>query len=162
MADNRILRPHRGKASTMAGSRSHIVLDVGELFVELPDTGVGTGESKIKIGDGKTQYKDLPYAIGDVSNNTIKYSSNTSTNVANALNNVASGKKLGEMIAGLKQAITLMNSNTSSELSDIKDSFQDGCNTIVSGCTTYGVTPASNSATDIANAIKKIYTEVCG
>ncbi|MDO4333806.1 MAG: hypothetical protein Q4C58_14140 [Eubacteriales bacterium] len=39
---------------------------------------------------------------------------------------------------------------------DLRQSFQDGCNTIVSACTTYGVTPASNSPADIAAAIGQI------
>ena len=39
------------------------------------------------------------------------------------------------------------------------ENFQDGCDTIVAGCTTYGATPTSNSPTDIVNAIKKIYTD---
>ena len=39
----------------------------------------------------------------------------------------------------------------------LEQSFQDGCDIIVSGCTTYGSTPSSNSPTDIVNAIKNIY-----
>lgn len=41
----------------------------------------------------------------------------------------------------------------------IKQSFQDGCDTLVSACTTYGATPASNSPSDISAAIKKIYDD---
>ena len=108
---NKILKPRRGKKSTMAGTKASTVLAAGELFVEVPDTGVGKGASKIKIGDGSTAYSSLPYALGDTSNDVITYTSNSSTTVANALNNVASGKKLGEMIAGLKQAISLVNTS---------------------------------------------------
>ena len=43
------------------------------------------------------------------------------------------------------------------EVDNIKQSFQDGCDTIVAGCTTYGNTPTSNSPADIVNAIKNIY-----
>lgn len=39
------------------------VLEAGEFIMEVPDTGVGTGQSSIKMGDGKTDYKNLPYAI---------------------------------------------------------------------------------------------------
>ena len=42
------------------------------------------------------------------------------------------------------------------ECNNIKQSFQDGCNTLVSKCTELGVTPSSNSPTDIANAIQTI------
>lgn len=43
------------------------------------------------------------------------------------------------------------------EIDAIKQSFQDGCNTLVSACTTYGSAPASNSPGDIAAAIQDIY-----
>ena len=43
-------------------------------------------------------------------------------------------------------------------MSDIETAFQDGCDTIVAGCTTYGSTPASNSPKDIVTSIKDIYT----
>ena len=43
-------------------------------------------------------------------------------------------------------------------MNDIEQSFRDGCDTIVAGCTTYGSTPATNSPTDIVTAIKNIYT----
>ena len=42
------------------------------------------------------------------------------------------------------------------DIINISNSFQDGCNTIVSGCTTYGSTPSSNSPADIVEAIKNI------
>ena len=42
------------------------------------------------------------------------------------------------------------------DIINISNFFQDGCNTIVSGCTTYGSTPSSNSPADIVEAIKNI------
>lgn len=45
------------------------------------------------------------------------------------------------------------------EIDAIRRSFQDGCNTIVAGCTSYGATPASNSPAHIVAAIKKIWTD---
>ena len=39
------------------------VLEEGEIVVECPDSGVGTGLSKFKIGDGTTPYSSLPYAF---------------------------------------------------------------------------------------------------
>lgn len=39
-----------------------ILMD-GELGIEVPDTGVGTGLCKFKIGDGNTSWTDLPYAF---------------------------------------------------------------------------------------------------
>ena len=43
------------------------ILEYGELVVECPKTGVGTGLSKFKIGDGETAYNDLPYAFDGTS-----------------------------------------------------------------------------------------------
>lgn len=39
----------------------------------------------------------------------------------------------------------------------MKTSFQDGCDTIVAGCASYGSTPSSNSPSAIVTAIKNIY-----
>ena len=41
-------------------------------------------------------------------------------------------------------------------MQNIQEAFQDGCDTIVAGCTTYGSTPASNSPEDIVKAIEYI------
>lgn len=50
-------------------------------------------------------------------------------------------------------------SDLEDRVSNLEQSFQDGCNTIVAGCTTYGETPASNSPDDIVSAIGTIHTE---
>lgn len=39
------------------------VLAEGELGIEVPDSGVGTGLCKFKLGDGYTHWNDLPYAF---------------------------------------------------------------------------------------------------
>lgn len=41
-------------------------------------------------------------------------------------------------------------------MQNIQTAFQDGCDTIVGGCTTYGSTPTSNSPEDIVKAIHDI------
>lgn len=41
-------------------------------------------------------------------------------------------------------------------MASVKQSFQDGCNTLVNKCQSIGITPSSNSPTDIANAIQQI------
>lgn len=41
----------------------------------------------------------------------------------------------------------------------MEQSFQDGCDTIVNGCTTYGNNPETNSPVDIVEAIKNIYND---
>ena len=47
------------------------VLDEGEFVIEAPETGVGTGLIKVKIGDGLKRYKDLPYAFDGTAANAI-------------------------------------------------------------------------------------------
>lgn len=44
------------------------------------------------------------------------------------------------------------------ELETVKTSFQDGCNTIVSGITAQGVTPKSNAPADIVTAVNTVAT----
>jgi hypothetical protein len=53
------------------------------------------------------------------------------------------------------EAIETVNST----ISEMKTSFQDGCNTLVSKLTELGVTPASSSPTDIAAAIEQLYSD---
>ena len=53
------LLPRRGRRSTAISKG--IILRRGEIYFEVPDTGVGTGAGKIVMGDGSTAYEDLPY-----------------------------------------------------------------------------------------------------
>jgi hypothetical protein len=55
------LRPRRGTASEW--NLINPVLMEGELGIEYPDTGIGTGLCKFKLGDGFTKWSDLPYAF---------------------------------------------------------------------------------------------------
>ena len=43
------------------------------------------------------------------------------------------------------------------KLQDIETAFTNGCDTIVSGITAYGITPKSNSPADIVSAIGSVY-----
>lgn len=103
------LKPRRGKKSTMSGNKANLVLRSGEMFVETPDTGAGTGASKIKFGDGSTPYSSLPYALGDTSNDIITYTNDSSTSISTSISNAVSGKTLGKILAALKQGISLIN-----------------------------------------------------
>lgn len=85
-----------------------LVLKEGELFFEIPDTGIGTGHSKIKLGDGKTPYSSLPYALGDTENDTISFTEDASASVDAAVGKVVSGATLKSDIAALKRAINLL------------------------------------------------------
>lgn len=64
MAGKSFFRPRRGKKGTATSLFvGKDVLKEGEMFMEVPDTGVGTGAGKIKLGDGNTNYANLPYFI---------------------------------------------------------------------------------------------------
>ena len=55
------IRPRR---STLEEWNYHNpILAEGEMGVEVPNSGVGTGVVKVKFGDGVTAWKDLPYGI---------------------------------------------------------------------------------------------------
>ena len=55
------IRPRRSTA--VEWEYDNPVLAEGELAIEVPVTGVGTGFVNIKFGDGVTHWKDIPYAL---------------------------------------------------------------------------------------------------
>lgn len=55
------IRPRRGTKTEW--ELVDPILMEGELGIEFPDTGIGTGLCKFKLGDGKTNWSDLPYAF---------------------------------------------------------------------------------------------------
>ncbi len=63
------IRPRRATATEW--SAINPVLMEGEMGIEYPDTGVGTGLCKFKMGDGYTQWSDLPYAFNSAAAEAI-------------------------------------------------------------------------------------------
>lgn len=59
------IKPRRG--TLYEWSTVNPVLDEGELGVIYPDTGVGTGLCKFKIGDGVHKFTEIPYAFDGAS-----------------------------------------------------------------------------------------------
>lgn len=74
------------------------------------------------------------------------------TTAANALKNLGLTATAAEL-----NYVDGVTSSIQTQINNLKASFQDGCDTIVAGCTTYGDTPASNSPSDIVTSIKNIY-----
>ena len=64
-----LIRPRRG--TLYEWSTVNPVLYQGELVVECPDSGIGTGLCKFKIGDGTHKYNELPYAFDGASASSI-------------------------------------------------------------------------------------------
>lgn len=63
------IRPRRGTKYEF--SVVNPILAEGEIVVEVPESGVGTGLSKFKIGDGISKYNELPYAFDGASASSI-------------------------------------------------------------------------------------------
>lgn len=106
-----IIKPHRGSSALMKDSKKDTVLAKGELFMEYPDTGVGTGKVLFKVGDGSTAYSALPYALGTKEEAAvISFTDDTSATAAEALNKVVATNTLAGDIAAIKQAAKLINS----------------------------------------------------
>lgn len=64
------IRPRRG--TLYEWNSVNPVIAEGEMVIEVPETGVGTGLCKFKIGDGFTKYADLPYAFdGEVASSIV-------------------------------------------------------------------------------------------
>ena len=128
MADvSKIFKPRRGKVSTMLGTKASTVLAAGEMFFEVPDTGVGSGRGRIMMGDGSTTYVNLAGSNNNTGANSqaAKYfmpfkqdeviiqpgtdtksvsasSSIGSSQVATYLNNAKSGNPLKTIIHNLR------------------------------------------------------------
>ena len=104
------LSPRRGKPSSMATSDKKItVLAAGKLFIEYPEDGLGnSGDYGIKIGDGSTQYENLPYAF--TSDTIVSFSADSSTTVDAALDKIISGAKISTIVSAVKRAIELSSS----------------------------------------------------
>ena len=81
------------------------VLDYGELFIELPEKD--SDNIRIKYGDGKTKYKDLPYRLGDTSTDELYFTESDETTINNALSKVVNGTDVRTAISNLKKAIQL-------------------------------------------------------
>lgn len=63
------VRPRRGTLAEW--TLVNPVIAEGELVIEHPNTGVGTGPVRFKIGDGFKPYNDLPYAFDALASNAI-------------------------------------------------------------------------------------------
>ena len=73
------IRPRRGTLALW--SAENPLLDEGEFVLEVPDSGIGTGISKIKVGDGIHRYNELPYSLDGTSAASIIGGSVTSFNM---------------------------------------------------------------------------------
>lgn len=111
------IRPRRGTATEW--NLVNPVLLEGELGIEFPDTGIGSGLCKFKVGDGRRKWDELSYAFDATSAqafyggdsavfNNLYLRSDTTTNWKS--NNPVLGK--GEIVYDITaQAIKVGNGN---------------------------------------------------
>lgn len=122
------LRPRRGKQSTAASTlTSSNPLKRGEIFFEVPTGGVGSGQGKIKMGDGSTAYGSLPYFMSmDDSVVTFTDSSASSTwdNCNSYLGNIKTNISLPTFFANTKNLLYQLVSKVTSLNNDL-DSFDN-------------------------------------
>lgn len=123
---SKIFCMRRALRSTMQSSKANTVLASGENFLEIQGSTVGKSKVKMKMGDGTTAYKDLPYVLGDTSTDPISFQENAATDATTALGSVTTGQSLDNIVAGLKKAVSL---NTQS-LTELNDDLTKQANTI--------------------------------
>ncbi len=122
---SKVLLPRRGRRSTMVVKNP--VLRKGEVFFEVPEAGVGKGDTKIIIGDGVTAYDKLPYAIDigsaktDVNEATLTFSQSTQTDRAKLLQEMVSGKKVPVLIGSIVKFLSVINNAVTSLNNDKAD-----------------------------------------
>lgn len=124
------LRPRRGKKATATSQlTASAPLKRGEIFFEVPDTGVGTGTGKIKMGDGTTAYSSLPYFMEqptvDYTNAVVAWTNTTaadsdpySTNATYA-NKIAPSASLKTIFTNLKKLLMNYNSQLTTLNNDL-------------------------------------------
>lgn len=103
------LSPRRGTESVL--NHLNPVLEFGEIIIEHPDEGFVTGQVRVKVGDGTTHYKDLPYAI-DVVDTIIYYEDDEEDDKDNLLTKIKTKTKLSSLIASIKAMLVNLNSRT--------------------------------------------------
>ena len=162
------LRPRRGKKST--ATAQEVILKKGEIFFEVPETGVGTGIGKIKMGNGTSTYSQLPYFSEqvDVANSNITFTEDTNTDNTTLLNKVVTGGKLNIIIGAIKKLLNNFNTSINSlnskinntatklNLSEIQSVEQSYIYVSPNGSDTSGSGSSSKPYRSISRAIKDI------
>ena len=150
------LRPRRGKKATATSQlTASNPLKRGEIFFEVPDTGVGTGTGKIKMGDGTTAYASLPYFMQqptvDYTNAVVAWTNTTAassapyTDNATYVGNIIPSASLKTIFTNLKKLLLNYNSQLTklnNDLGTVKTTVGGIC-TLESRIT--GVTPGSST-----------------
>ena len=161
------LKPRRGRRST--AESQNIILKRGEVFFECPESGMGTGTGRIKIGDGTTAYVSLPYFIdpdnfiSDISTASVVFTETSIDDNDTLLARIISGANLNTIIAAVKNLLSNFNSSFTridDEIETMQENFQAGVESIYNACVAKGSTPASTSLSDVVAGIMAIPTGI--
>lgn len=129
-----VYRPRRGTKATMIAD--NVVLRKGEMFFEIPESGVGTDYCKVKIGDGVTPYGQLHYAI-DPSNCSVEDLASellvfddtlTNKDIEVLLNKIKSKAKLSQIIENTRACIVWLKNKYDNISTDLTRFIQDVTN----------------------------------
>lgn len=163
--EERILRPKRGTKSS--AEEQEIVLKSGEVFFEYPETGIGTDSGKVKMGDGETEYTNLPYFIGEAGQSLGMIKSGGDLTITNGVATVKddSHNHVINNIDGLRTELDAKVSTTRTingkalsddinlSASDVGADTNGSANNALSESKKYADTKISNEVTDRNSAI---------
>ena len=109
------IRPRRGTANQW--SNANPILAEGEIGIEVPSTGVGTGTVKIKFGDGSSHWNDLPYGLDTPNISDVISDEFIAGTPCTSGNYYIANNKLYKCIADTDGSINVTNSNYFEETS---------------------------------------------
>ena len=109
------IRPRRGTANQW--SNANPILSEGEIGIEVPSTGVGTGTVKIKFGDGSSHWNALPYGLDTPNISDVISDEFISGTPCTSGNYYIANDKLYKCIADTDGSINVTNSNYFEETS---------------------------------------------
>ena len=116
------IRPRRGTATQWVTANP--VLAEGEMGIEVPDTGVGTGTVKFKFGDGVTAWNDLPYGMLKISDHIVQ--NLESTDVTKVPSVVAVKTAIDDIYEELKNCMMLKGGTELVANDDLDDFLEPG------------------------------------
>lgn len=129
-----VYRPRRGTKATMIAD--NVVLRNGEMFFEIPESGVGTDYCKVKIGDGTTPYEQLHYAIDpsncsveDLASEILVFNDTlTNEDIDVLLDKIKSKAKLAQIIENTRACIVWLKDKYNNISTDLTKFIQDVTN----------------------------------
>lgn len=153
-----IIKPKR--ATKSVADKSDKVLEKDELLLISPNTGSGTGRYGVKIGDGATATKDLPYAIDGEKADEMIVSEFTKESNENPV--LSPGDKIKTLCGKLLKKFTYIETLLGKKVntSDIYDGTDSSSTTKVA--TANSVRQVNEKADNNASQINQLNSNITG